>query len=89
MTNKDYQGEIAEVIHKSGKKRYIHVYKNSSDFPECEMVLMTSAGEGEPTERVPITEEIWRAVGQSLGYRFVIRNRQNKNSESKIPPTEA
>lgn len=69
---KQYQGELTSVSRRTGEVQYIHTYSNSSDFPEHEMILMTSNGKF-PVERVPINEDIWRAIGKALGYRFVVR----------------
>ncbi len=73
---KDYQGELAEVIYRTGKKRFIHVYRNSSDFPQYEIILMISDGDGHLPERIPINEDIWRMIGKALGYRFVLRKKE-------------
>jgi len=93
MTNdKKYQGELMPVQRGNGITQMIYVYENSSDFPNYDIVVMGAGGNSEKSfeaERIPINEELWRRIGHALGYRFVIRNRQNKNSESKIPPTEA
>jgi len=70
-----YQGEIAKAKRKKGQEQEVHVYKNSSDFPEFNIISLVASGEF-TTERVPINEDIWRAIGKCLGYRFVIRKKK-------------
>lgn len=69
-----YQGELMPVIRHNGSSQMICVYANSSDFPNYDLVtLCENKQQGYPTERVPINEELWRRIGQALGYRFIIR----------------
>ena len=66
---KIYQGEIAKVIRNEGTEHSLHVFINSSDFPDYDIIVMGANGKFE-VERVPINEEIWQKIGESLGYRF-------------------
>lgn len=74
--HKGMQGRIADVKDKRGFIREIHVYLNSSDFPNSHILLMPAIGEFEG-ERVPLTEEIWQKAGECLGYKF--KRFPNKN----------
>lgn len=65
-----YQGKIGEAKDKKGNNREIHVYRNSSDFPDKEMIILVG-NDINDTERVPINEEIWQRIGVCLGYKFV------------------
>ena len=68
--HKGMQGKIGEVKYNGQLVREIHVYINSSDFPDCQMIMMPQADNQHQTERVPITEELWQKIGECLGYKF-------------------
>ena len=68
--HKGMQGKVGEVKYKGELSREIHVYMNSSDFPNCHIIMMHQSDNQHQTERVPITEELWQKIGECLGYKF-------------------
>lgn len=60
---------IGSAARRDGTVQTVHAYRESADFPRHDyLILERAALHG--TERVPITEDIWRAAGIALGYRF-------------------
>ncbi len=67
-------GEITKVKRNDGTEHLLCAYLNSSDFPDYNIIVMGASNKF-PAERVPINEDIWREIGKSFGYRFVIRKK--------------
>jgi hypothetical protein len=63
-------GEIGKVKRRDGTIHELHIYPDSKDFPDFNMILLVGNNEHIQAERVPINEELWQKIGVCLGYKF-------------------